>query len=172
MEPLLPALLELQPMFLRILQHPDQGDIRQAALVVPPADVRMYACEPDLYDILIRRQIILIPDAAGKFLPLFIDRDCMVSVCHIRIEPVVEEFFAIPPAERANGIPHPDEMRLAGLAIGFLESRGDAVIATSVVNVAGVGDQIDTALLEEPDFVEHTRQATYREGAAAEAEHE
>ena len=59
-------------------------------------------------------------------------------------------------------------MGLAFIAIGFFEPVRDRIVSPSVIDFAGIGNQIAAAFLQKADFVQHTRQTPHRESATAE----
>src|SRR5208282_6772404 len=97
-----------------------------------------------------RRQSRLVPYADGKLFPLFIDGNGLVGVGHILIQPVIEKLSAVKQAEGTDCIPHADEMGLAFIAIGFFEPVRDRIVSPSVVDFAGIGNQIATAFCRRP----------------------
>src|SRR5204863_1677246 len=60
-------------------------------------------------------------------------------------------------------------MWFAFMTVGFLESSRNLIVVSGVVYFAGIGNQVDAAFLEKPNFMKHARQGSHGKSASAEA---
>jgi len=83
-----------------------QRDLGEAGLGagIGAADVRVYAGEPDLFDVLAGEW--LAPHVVAEVTAAFVDRDGVAAVGHVGIACGVGEFQRVPdPAYGADGVP-------------------------------------------------------------------
>ena len=91
----------------------------------------------------------------GKLLALFIDGNGMVAVFNITVELLVEMLLAHEPAERFDRVPYADEVRLAFVAECILETCGNPVVSSGIVDLRRIRNEVAAAFLQQTAFMEH-----------------
>ncbi len=119
---------EGQPAALRPVDHPQQGDVRQARVGVAASDVAVHPAGPHLLDLLAGGVRGGLPDGRPGRRPLLVDRQCPVGGVDDAARPGVVE--APPPVDRLGGadprgrdadrtdrVPDPDEADAGRVAV-------------------------------------------------------
>ena len=80
--------------------------------------------EPDLLNRLMRTFLCFVPKTNRKLFAFFVNRDGVITVRHIFVQGGIEDFFSPKPAQRTNGVPYTDEVRLTLVTVRFFETSG------------------------------------------------
>ena len=130
-----PVRIYQQPAGHGLAQHPVQGDVRQAAFVVPAAHVRVDAGEPDLLNRLVLLHPALVPHKGRKVAALLVYGQGVEAMADLGVEPRVVKTLARVQRQGLDRVPHADEVDRTGAAEGRAEARRNVGLVRGVVDL-------------------------------------